>query len=96
MPRDRGRGHKVDGVECKISWGDKNVLKLVYGDVNPTLWIYQNHWITDFKGMNLMVCKLYINKTVIKANGMESTCDKVLRLTNNYQVETTWCTIMSV
>lgn len=29
-----------------------------------------------------------MNKTVIKVEGMELTCDKMLKLTNSYPVET--------
>ena len=43
-----------------------------------------------------MVNKFHVNKTVTKAKGMEPTCDKTLKLTNNCQTETIWCTIMSV
>lgn len=52
-----------------------NVVDVVMGcDDDYTLWIYWNHWITDFKRMNCVICELFLNKDFFKKKKRKYTC----------------------
>lgn len=42
----------------------ENILKLDHKHNCPTLWIWQNHWIVNFKRVNFVVYELYLNKDI--------------------------------
>lgn len=61
------RVEKAEGEngEWQVSfWSDKN--KLDYGDVAQYVNILKKHWIVSIKQLNFIVCKLCINKAILK------------------------------
>jgi len=68
------RGCLGQGVETGIDsngyevvfWGNGNVLKLGFGAGYTTLEITNTYWIVLLKCLNVMVCKLYLNKALLK------------------------------